>query len=1368
MPVRRTSPRFRVEPLEDRVTPAVTAALNGTTLTVTLGAANDTATITGTTAGGTDLEVTGTGFTTQTFNGVNALVVVDSGGNATQAVTFADAGAGTAIQLPGAITVNGIETVNVSTANGDLRALSVGIANATTAINLTAGVTTTGTAGQVYGGPVVVGSATVTAVTLNAGASGGVEFTQTVNGFAADADSLTVNAGSTTAPTRFGGLVGGSVRLNTLTTDAAGTTVLVGNVTTNGAQSYGDPVTLASSQVTFTSVSAGIAFLGTLNAQTPGAQGATVNAPMVTNFAGAVGGLVPLSTLNTDAAGTTQIGANVVTTSSQAYGDAVVVSGAAVQLLSTSNGAITFTNTVAGAAADTTALTINTGGVTTFSTDVGGTRLLSLTTDAPGSTVIGTGGSTVAVSTSGAQTFNDAVRVNATTSATFTSTANGAVLFGAGLNGTTAGITAVAVNTGGTTTFNAAVGATVTLASLTTDLPGTTVLGASVSTTGSQTYAEPVTVTPGTGVSLVMLTASAGSISFGTTVTGATAIPFNVRAGGNVVLGANGVGPGDITLSGAGSSLTLQAGSSGTGQIVIPAGTTFRADAQAYRAGDGPGLLTTAAVNLQTNTPQLRNAAGTGAPVSFVLRQDESITDATLPNVAQFGGTFPRSIALVSDDGMVTLTTTAVAGAQTTDLLLSAAQGLSIGTAINAPAATVRLRSATANVTQTAAGTITAGTLGVRAATGIDLTLAPNAATTVALQSTNGDVKYATATPATIGSVAADVLTAVFPATAGGQTGTGNVTFTPFGTTALDLTVAAPLAGTAVGVTGGAGADRVTVNYSLGATLANGFTFTGGDGTDTLLLTDTGGAAAHTYTIGATVVRDATSSSTPPAVNLPGVENLSVTGGDAADTFTVTPDADHTITVAGGGPTTGTGDTLTVTLTGTTTPVLSSTKTASGLQGTATFGNRQTLTFGAVETITPSADVRVTASGPSSIGSGETGTLTVTVTNAGPSAVTGQSLVNNFPAGLTATWTAVASAGSSVAATSGTGDINTTADLAVNGTVTFTIRLTASGGARGTLTNTFTAGSSASVFELDSTNNSATTTITTGPTDLIAVGAGPGGGPAVVVYNPDGTERFRRFAFDTAYSGGVTVATGDVNGDGFEDVVAGSAVGASRVTVFDGRTGNELTTFFAFPGFTGGVYVAVAGGKVVAGAGVGGGPVVAVFTVGAGGAQEVNRFLAFDGNFRGGVQVGGSDRFLAVGAGPGGGPHVKLFDAATLAQTASFFAFPVGSTDGVTVAVGGTSAAPTLIVGSGIGSPPIAATFDAVTLNSLGSFQAFEASVRGGVRVAAGGIGSNKTTTVVAPGGGGSSRVRIVASDNTTVKDFFAFESAFTGGVYVG
>jgi uncharacterized repeat protein (TIGR01451 family) len=803
----------------------------------------------------------------------------------------------------------------------------------------------------------------------------------------------------------------------------------------------------------------------------------------------------------------------------------------------------------------------------------------------------------------------------------------------------------------------------------------------------------------------------------------------------------------------------------------IPAGTASQAAAQTLRAGDGPGLLTTAKVGPLAAGLQFLNAAGTGAPTGVALRQDESLTDADIPAAAAFGGSYPKSLAVVSDDGSLTLAVpaagtqaTGIAGPQTTDLFLSAGQTLALQTGINAPAAAVRLRSGSANVTQSAAGVITAASLGVRAGTGVNLTAAGNTANTFAAQSTSGDVRYATAVPLTVGSLTTDPLTGAFPATTGGQTGSGAVAFTPFGSAALNLTVAAPLAGTTVSATGGTGDDTVTVNYTLGASLASGFTFTGNGGTDVLKLLDTGATAAHTYTVNGTVTRDSA-----PAITLSDVDTLTFDAGGAGDTFNVTPDANFAVTLNGNNQGTGaTGDTLAMTLTGLTTPVLTVTKNGASLSGSAAAANRKTVTFSGVETLTPSADVKVTATGPASIPSGTTGPLTVTVTNTGPSAVTAVPLTDTFPAGLTATWTAVASTGSSVAAASGTGNISTTADLAVGGTVTFTVTLTAATTARGALTNTFTAGAPPAAFELDPSNNAASTTIATGPTNIVAVGAGPGGGPVVVAYNPDGTEKFRRFAFDPAYSGGVTVATGDVNGDGVEDVVAGSAVGASRVVVLDGKTGDAIASFFAFPDFAGGVNVAVAGGRIVAGAGFGGGPVVAVYSLAGGVPQQDARFLAYEAGFRGGVQVGGSDTLLAVGAGPGGGPHVKLFDAATLAEKASFFAFPVGSTDGVTVAVGGPAAAPQVIVGSGIGSVPVVVSYDATTLNTAGSFQAFESSFRGGVRVAAGGVVGGKTTTVVAPGGGGSSRVRIVASDNTTVRDFFAFESAFTGGVYVG
>ncbi len=1366
MPSRPPARPFRVEPLEDRVTPTVTTDFTGGTLTVTLGAASDAATVTGTGAG-TDLSVSGTGLAATPFVGVNSLVVVDAGGNASQTVTFDDAAPGTGINLPGAITVNAVETVRVATLNDDLRALSFAVANAPAGIVLLAGVTTSGPAGQSYGSPVTIGDVavpTVTDVTLTAAGDGGVEFLQSVNGAAADTYNLTVNAASTTNPTRFVGQVGGAVRLATLTTDAPGATVFAANVTTSGAQSYADETRVGGtaavpvSTVIFTSSAGGVSFLGTLDtaATAPNPVSVVVNAPQVTRFAAEVGGKSKLLFLTTDggAGSSTEIGSNVGTTGNQTYGDAVTLTGATVVLSTTLNGAIAFGSTVNGASA----LTVNTGGATSFNNSIGAlTPLVSLTTDAVGTTTFGAATPAVVVNTTGAQTFNDAVTLNAD-AATFTSSAGGNVLFAGVVNGSNIGTTALAVSTSGTTTFGLGAGVTTRLLSLTTDAPGTTVLGGSVTTAGVQSYGDPVTVTPGTGVTAVTLSntpASNAAITFGGTITGASAVPFAAQAAGNLVLGGN------VTLSTAGSSFTAQAGTSGTGNVQIPVGTTIRADNQTYRAGNGQGGVTTGAVNLLVTAPQLRNAAGTAAPVSFVLRQDESITDATLPAAAQFGGTFPQSVSLVSEDGSLTLAATSIAGPQTTSVLLSADDAVTLGTPLSAPGGTVRLRSATGAVTQTAAGTITAAALGVRAATGIDLTAAPNAATLVAGVSAAGAVRYATATPVTVGPVATDPFTGLFPVTAGLQTTGAAVDVSPAGAGTLDLTVVAPLAGTAVNVTGGAGDDRVTVNYGFGATLGNGLTFTGGGGTDTLALTDAGATAVHSYTVNGTVVRDAAA-----AINLPGVENLAITGGDGADAFAVTPSATFTVSVAGGNPSTGTGDGLTVDLTGVTTPSLTTSRTATGLQGTATFGNRQTLTFGGVETLTPSADVRVTATGPAEIRSGETGTVTVVVTNAGPGAVDDVPLTDASKAGTTATWTAVAPG-----VERGGGERHwehqhdrrprRRRDRHVHDPT------------RGVRGGPRRRDEHVHRRQLDQR-------LRTRPGEQQRLDDDHhrrhghrrrrvGQGPVIGVQPWTAPVGFASSAaFDLAYSGGVTVATGDITGDGFQDVVAGSAVGASRITAFDGRTGAELATFFAFPGFTGGVNVAVAGGKIVAGAGVGGGPVVALFTLGSGGVTEVNRFLAFGEGFRGGVQVGGSENLLVVGAGPGGGPHVKVFDAATLAQRSSFFAFPLGSTDGVTVAVGGTTAAPTILVGSGLGSVPVAVTFDATTLQQVGSFQAFESTFRGGVRVAGGGIVNGKTTTVVAPGGGGSSRVRILNVDLATVRDFFAFESAFTGGVYVG
>src|SRR5262249_33224595 len=118
------------------------------------------------------------------------------------------------------------------------------------------------------------------------------------------------------------------------------------------------------------------------------------------------------------------------------------------------------------------------------------------------------------------------------------------------------------------------------------------------------------------------------------------------------------------------------------------------------------------------------------------------------------------------------------------------------------------------------------------------------------------------------------------------------------------------------------------------------------------------------------------------------------------------------------------------------------------------------------------------------------------------------------------------------------------------------------------------------------------------------IGAGEGGGPHVVVRDNDDHTLRSFFAFESAFRGGVRVASGDVNGDGTADIiVAAGPTGGPRIRVFDGDSGAILYDFFAFdPSFRGGVSVAsgdVNGDgfdDIIVGADTGGGPHVKVFS----------------------------------------------------------------------------------------------------------------------------------------------------------------------------
>src|SRR5262249_14753828 len=162
--------------------------------------------------------------------------------------------------------------------------------------------------------------------------------------------------------------------------------------------------------------------------------------------------------------------------------------------------------------------------------------------------------------------------------------------------------------------------------------------------------------------------------------------------------------------------------------------------------------------------------------------------------------------------------------------------------------------------------------------------------------------------------------------------------------------------------------------------------------------------------------------------------------------------------------------------------------------------------------------------------------------------------------------------------------------------------------------------------------------------------------------------------------GGVSVAVGDVTGDGVADIVTGTGVGGGpQVEVFDGRSGAVVRSFFAYESsFRDGVTVAVGDvegdgrADVVTGPGPGGGPVVGLFSGVTG--RSLGRFLAMDAGLRGGVWVAAADADgdgqaeVVAAAGPGGGPRVSVLDGQTGRAEDDFFAFNPGFSGGLSVA----------------------------------------------------------------------------------------------------
>ncbi|MEG4218603.1 two-partner secretion domain-containing protein, partial [Microcoleus sp. Pol14C4] len=295
----------------------------------------------------------------------------------------------------------------------------------------------------------------------------------------------------------------------------------------------------------------------------------TVNSAGTTTF-----NAVKATSFTTNAGGTTELNGNVTTTGTQTYGDAVTI--ATNPILAGSD--ITFNETVDannigsdltvnggagnitfnGVLGNTKALgkiTANSTGITAFNQTV---NAASLTTDADGTTQVKGN-----VSTTGSQTYGDAVTIAnnpilAGSEITFNNTVDGtsdltakAVSGNVTFNGAVGAASAIGnltANSTGTTAFNQ----TVNAASLTADAGGTTQVKGNVTTIGSQTYGDAVTIANNPilsgdsitfnntvdGTSDLTVKAASGNLTFKSTI-GETTPLTNLTANSKISLGGN-------------------------------------------------------------------------------------------------------------------------------------------------------------------------------------------------------------------------------------------------------------------------------------------------------------------------------------------------------------------------------------------------------------------------------------------------------------------------------------------------------------------------------------------------------------------------------------------------------------------------------------------------------------------------------------------------------------------------------------------------------------------------------------------------------------------------------------------------------------
>ena len=468
-----------------------------------------------------------------------------------------------------------------------------------------------------------------------------------------------------------------------------------------------------------------------------------------------------------------------------------------------------------------------------------------------------------------------------------------------------------------------------------------------------------------------------------------------------------------------------------------------------------------------------------------------------------------------------------------------------------------------------------------------------------------------------------------------------------------------------------------------------------------------------------------------------------------------------------------------------------------------------TAATGTIETDDVDLLVSVADDGESVI-RGQVVTYTIKYSNVGNLGVTGAFITQTVPANTffssgasTAGWTFIGSNTYSL----NVGDI---ASGAPEETATFSVFLfpVIPGGYNALSTTSTISSLTKDVTEATPADNISTDT-TTIYQGIYVVSPGvslPGRGapPAIRVFDiATGTETNIN-AYEPTYRKSIRVATGDINGDGYDDIITSTITGNGRVRVFDGRTGAPMTGAFAelaaFP-------EAGARGAYVASGDVNGDgrdDIVVGSGYKAKGSAKVRVFSGIDGSvlstnepfgtkFRGGVRVavadgeGGFDNRSIV---PRGG--IISNGVAEIIASQGFGGNRVVVTSGISntvlkdFTVGGARykggvfvAAAADLTGDGIvdfivgrdRGRTVVETFNGATGALLSTITPFAANYKLGARVAAADVNLDGIADIIVGSGGrNAGSVKFfdgVTNAEMTARTFSAFPTFPNGAVFV-